>query len=760
MGHKIGGMSGLEPGTSWFRVEHAAVAPHNPNRPYNQRKPPTMCVQIFARRLSALEVRAAVFCATFLSVEGIGTSKVTHLHTCTPVPGNLRVPIVTPSPGVPKHRRAIATDLSPAGFPLFAGFVHYPEKKQSYAEGRFYRLYRYRYQATMSPATVSVPRPGSWSSRPPSVGSSRRSSLNVSVARLKSEFPILLPGFTPQDPARDTLTLPDVPEWGFYLGVDQAGQNHARHIQPAQGLNDVFVVQTVMGVELCINTPTTCNRTDSSLGTGKGGGGDTSVKKLDLSPPDRPNRIEVMVYCGEDAIVRTFPAKKTLRDVYIWVRATLTHAKIPPRLVLTSGGVQYPASGSGADTRLYDLPNVFEILGTVQPPAEDDDDKLKVRVRAGMDTLVGKFDPKDAFRALYAWVRATLAFKKRPRAFVLKSAGQTYALTEENVEKMMQEFPDEFELVELKNHEIPGARLKKREAEQDDPSLRYPDLTPRSPPPPPPSRDRSPHPENRILKTGLDVDLRKRPKTRRKEREKPNGNKEKRDKDGGDSSTDDDEDEGDKNNQNNESEGDGESDQFSSRAPPPPRLLSREKDDRKRGNKRRDNNQDSRNKRDGKNKQQDRSRHGNGTPDYLFDVGERLRGGNVLPSTGLQITIPSVHGLVSRFELPMDLRELDTLTPRQYLSKYCKLNKTRHLVYKEIFDKQDLRHSGSLTLKDVLKAVQELYARDALREHTRKVEGVEQTEREKLENADFTALDWKLHDRDISGPLKALLHAL
>ncbi|XP_078614996.1 uncharacterized protein LOC144884047 isoform X1 [Branchiostoma floridae x Branchiostoma japonicum] len=607
----------------------------------------------------------------------------------------------------------------------------------------------------MSPA-VSVPRPGSWSSRPPSVGSSRRSSLSVSVARLKSEFPILLPGFPPQSPARDSLTLPDVPEWGFYLGVDQ------------------------------------------------------SVKKLDLRPPDRPNRIEVMVYCGEDAIVRTFPAKKTLRDVYIWVRSTLTHAKIPPRLVLTSGGVQYPASGSGADTKLADLPNVFEIQGTVQPPAEDEDDKLKVRVKAGMDTLVGRFDPKDAFRALYSWVRATLAFKKRPRAFVLKSKGETYALTEENVEKMMQEFPDEFELVELKyvhkpltdsrqNHEIPEARLKRREAERDDPRLRYPDLNARSPGPPPPSRDRSPHPENRTpLKTGLDVDLRKRPKTRRKERDKPKGNKEKHGRDVGDSSTEEDDDNGDQNHLKTESTGtDEESDQFSSRAPPPPRLLSREKDDRKRGNKRRENTgPDSRNKRDGKNKQQDRNRHGNGTPDYLFDVGERLRGGNFLPSSGLQITIPSVHGLVSRFELPMDLRELDTLTPRQYLSKYCKLNKTRQLVYKDVFDKQDWRHSGSLAFKDVQKAVQELYERDAssarltwimelldldtdmtfdrevfcmicvlydrrlLREHTARLEGVERTERERLENADFTALDWKLHDRTISGPLKALLHAL
>ncbi|KAI8519315.1 Nuclear receptor sub 2 group E member 1 [Branchiostoma belcheri] len=31
-GHKIAGMSGLEPGTSWFRVEHAAATPHDPTQ--------------------------------------------------------------------------------------------------------------------------------------------------------------------------------------------------------------------------------------------------------------------------------------------------------------------------------------------------------------------------------------------------------------------------------------------------------------------------------------------------------------------------------------------------------------------------------------------------------------------------------------------------------------------------------------------------------------------------------------------------------
>ncbi|KAI8512712.1 hypothetical protein Bbelb_093510 [Branchiostoma belcheri] len=30
-GHKIGGMSGSEPGTSWFRVEHSAATPSDPS---------------------------------------------------------------------------------------------------------------------------------------------------------------------------------------------------------------------------------------------------------------------------------------------------------------------------------------------------------------------------------------------------------------------------------------------------------------------------------------------------------------------------------------------------------------------------------------------------------------------------------------------------------------------------------------------------------------------------------------------------------
>ncbi|KAI8490875.1 hypothetical protein Bbelb_312940 [Branchiostoma belcheri] len=41
-GHKIGGMSGLEPGTSRFRIEHSAATPHDPT----QRVKETTCREL------------------------------------------------------------------------------------------------------------------------------------------------------------------------------------------------------------------------------------------------------------------------------------------------------------------------------------------------------------------------------------------------------------------------------------------------------------------------------------------------------------------------------------------------------------------------------------------------------------------------------------------------------------------------------------------------------------------------------------------
>ncbi|KAI8499122.1 hypothetical protein Bbelb_228860 [Branchiostoma belcheri] len=46
-GHKIGGMSGLEPGTSWFRVEHSAAMPQDPTSKWDRRAWWVVCLPIY-----------------------------------------------------------------------------------------------------------------------------------------------------------------------------------------------------------------------------------------------------------------------------------------------------------------------------------------------------------------------------------------------------------------------------------------------------------------------------------------------------------------------------------------------------------------------------------------------------------------------------------------------------------------------------------------------------------------------------------------
>ncbi|CAF3629019.1 unnamed protein product [Rotaria socialis] len=41
----------------------------------------------------------------------------------------------------------------------------------------------------------------------------------------------------------------------------------------------------------------------------------------------------------------------------------------------------------------------------------------------------------------------------------------------------------------------------------------------------------------------------------------------------------------------------------------------------------------------------------------------------------------------SRFWIPFDVKILETLTPKEYLEKYCRINHRRWIVYKRIFDK-------------------------------------------------------------------------
>ncbi|KAL2096094.1 hypothetical protein ACEWY4_008242 [Coilia grayii] len=64
---------------------------------------------------------------------------------------------------------------------------------------------------------------------------------------------------------------------------------------------------------------------------------------------------------------------------------------------------------------------------------------------------------------------------------------------------------------------------------------------------------------------------------------------------------------------------------------------------------------------------------------------------------------------ICRFELPMDLRELETLSPQTYLKKYCRVCRRRRNVYIKIFTKFDHRQKMLLSFKEMEQALNDLY---------------------------------------------------
>lgn len=47
---------------------------------------------------------------------------------------------------------------------------------------------------------------------------------------------------------------------------------------------------------------------------------------------------------------------------------------------------------------------------------------------------------------------------------------------------------------------------------------------------------------------------------------------------------------------------------------------------------------------------------------------------------------------VCRFELPIDMKQFEMMTPSTYLEKYCKVNDRRKNLYKRIFDKYKIKN--------------------------------------------------------------------
>jgi len=50
----------------------------------------------------------------------------------------------------------------------------------------------------------------------------------------------------------------------------------------------------------------------------------------------------------------------------------------------------------------------------------------------------------------------------------------------------------------------------------------------------------------------------------------------------------------------------------------------------------------------------------------------------------------------SRFELPIDLRSLETMTPLEYLRKYCIVTSRRRMLYDKIYMKYRDGRTGNL----------------------------------------------------------------
>ncbi|XP_062409329.1 uncharacterized protein LOC134100242 isoform X2 [Sardina pilchardus] len=64
---------------------------------------------------------------------------------------------------------------------------------------------------------------------------------------------------------------------------------------------------------------------------------------------------------------------------------------------------------------------------------------------------------------------------------------------------------------------------------------------------------------------------------------------------------------------------------------------------------------------------------------------------------------------ICRFELPMDLQELEVLSPKTYLRKYCCVCQRRRNAYLKVFTKFDSKQKMVLSFKDMEHALKDLY---------------------------------------------------
>ncbi|KAM5180767.1 uncharacterized protein ACMZJ9_001324 [Mantella aurantiaca] len=154
-----------------------------------------------------------------------------------------------------------------------------------------------------------------------------------------------------------------------------------------------------------------------------------------------------------------------------------------------------------------------------------------------------------------------------------------------------------------------------------------------------------------------------------------------------------------------------------------------------------------------------------------------------------------VSNYISRFEIPMDIKLLENMTVHQYLKTYCRVCKRRLTFYKKFFDKYDRDKDGNLSIMETEGALNDLYCHEihpkqvkeliamtseekevcdaklffalcALSERmfysTFVTEDASEfySERQWVETADLSAINWKLEGCNIKESLQKLFRLL
>ncbi|XP_076107514.1 uncharacterized protein LOC143075823 isoform X18 [Mytilus galloprovincialis] len=151
----------------------------------------------------------------------------------------------------------------------------------------------------------------------------------------------------------------------------------------------------------------------------------------------------------------------------------------------------------------------------------------------------------------------------------------------------------------------------------------------------------------------------------------------------------------------------------------------------------------------------------------------------------------------SRFTLPMDMKELETMTPKQYIVKYCKITKRRQHLYDNVYRQTVGAVTKPMHYKELEKALKNVLVDTLNHEHyqyicelleikegedinsdlfakmsalaerllypqyvTKETEDHKDYQKELIEVADFSALEWKFHGVNVRPDIQKLLKTL